>query len=340
MKILIVGCGFAGATIGRTLAEAGHQINIIDQRDHIAGNAYDRVNEHGIRVHQYGPHIFHTSNNKVVEWLSQFTEWIEYKHKVLAKINPKELHVLPVNKNTSNRYSLEKILDTFYKPYTQKMWGMPLEQVNPKILERVPIRDDENDLYFPNDSFQAMPMHGYTEIFKNILNHPNIKVELSKKFEKKMENEYEHCFNSMAIDEYYEYCYGELPYRSIRFQTVTLPEVQLYQTAVTNFTTATGPTRVTEWKHFSGLDDKHTTTLTYEFPCDYRENNYERYYPINDLAGKNKKKYEKYKKIINPKSTFIGRCGNYLYLDMHQVISSSLSIAEDFLFKINSENCK
>jgi UDP-galactopyranose mutase len=331
MNILIVGCGFAGATIGRILAEAGHQINIIEQRNHIAGNAYDKINEHGIRVHQYGPHIFHTSNHKVVDWLSQFTEWVEYKHKVLDKLNPKELHVLPINKNTSSIYSLEKILDIFYKPYTRKMWGLPLEQVNPKILERVPIRDDENEWYFPNDTFQAMPKHGYTKIFENILNHPNIKVELSKKFDKKMEDDYEYCFNSMAIDEYYEYCYGELPYRSIRFQTVTLPEVQLYQTAVTNFTTVTGPTRVTEWKHFSGLDDKPISTLTYEFPCDYRDNNYERYYPINDLAGENQRKYNEYKKIMHPKMSFIGRCGNYLYLDMHQVISASLSLAQKFI---------
>lgn len=331
MKILIVGCGFAGATIGRVLAESGHMIHIIDKRDHIAGNAYDYINEHGIRVHQYGPHIFHTSNQKVIDWLSRFTEWTEYKHKVLAKVDPKDLHVLPINKATTKNYSRDKIIDTFYRPYTQKMWGMPLEQVNPKILERVPIRDDDNEFYFPNDSFQAMPAKGYTELFKCMLDHPNIKTELSKNFDPKMELLYDHCFNSMAIDEYHNYCFGELPYRSIKFQTFTLPEVQLYPTAVTNFTTFDGPTRVTEWKHFSGLDENPKSTITYEFPCDYHENNNERYYPINDLLGKNKKIYEQYSKLTTKNMTFIGRCGNYLYLDMHQVVSASLSIANEFL---------
>lgn len=333
MKILVVGAGFAGATVARTLAEAGHQVDVIDRRDHIAGNAYDYVNEHGIRIHKYGPHIFHTSNQKVVDWLSQFTDWVEYRHKVLAKINTNEFHILPINRKTTATYSKEEILNTFYRPYTQKMWGLPLEMVNPKIFDRVPIRDDDNELYFPNDSFQAMPKNGYTEIFKRIFDHTNITIKLSTAFNKNMESNYDHIFSSMAIDEYYDYCHGELPYRSIRFETITLPESQIYNTSVTNFTTTDGPTRVTEWKLFEEVPPKSHTTLTYEFPCDYKENNEERYYPINDISGKNQGIYKKYSEIKNDKVIFIGRCGNYLYLDMHQVISSSLSVARDFITK-------
>lgn len=333
MKILIVGAGFAGATIARVLAEAGHTIEIIDRRDHIGGNAYDYVNEHGIRIHKYGPHIFHTSNQKVVDWLSRFTEWIEYKHRVLAKVGKNDFHVMPINRRTLEKYSKEEILDIFYRPYTKKMWGLPLEQVNPKILERVPIRDDENELYFPNDTFQAMPALGYAEMFNRMLNHENISIKLGVNFVKSMELNYDHVFNSMAIDEYFDYCFGSLPYRSIKFEHHTLPEAQIYNTAVTNFTLDHGPTRVTEWKHFQDIGISGVTSLTYEFPCDYTENNFERYYPINDVLGLNRSTYEKYAAISLPHVTFIGRCGNYLYLDMHQVVSSSLSLAGEFLKK-------
>lgn len=332
MKFLVVGAGFAGAVYARELAEAGHTVDVIDSRDHVAGNAYDYVNENGIRVHKYGPHIFHTSNMKVVDWLSKFTEWVEHQHKVLAKHTDGDFYVLPPNRDTVARIGKENIVDVFFRPYTKKMWDKEIEELNPKILERVPIRDDDNELYFPNDDFQKMPVDGYTALFDRIFDHENITVKLNVLFDKSMENDYDHVFNSMPIDQYYDYEFGELPYRSIKFETFTLPERQVYKAATTNFTTYDGPTRVTEWKNFPNHGDNHlATTLTYEYPCDYKDNNMERYYPVKDIEGVNAEIYEKYLTKDNSTVSFIGRCGTYQYLDMHQVINQSLISVRKFL---------
>lgn len=330
-KILVIGAGLAGAVHARELAEAGFDVTVIDKRNHIGGNCYDFINEYGIRVHQYGPHIFHTSNEKVVDWLTQYTEWVDYKHRVKAKISPSNFHTMPINKNSLSSHSKEEIINIFFRPYTKKMWGLELEEISKNILDRVPIREDENEFYFPKDSFQAMPKHGYTAMFENILQHPHIHIKLGEVFNKTMEADFVHIFNSMAIDEYYDYCYGELPYRSIRFEVITLPENQMYETATTNFTTHTGPTRVTEWKNFPNGGQSDKTTLTYEYPCDYKDNHLERYYPVQDIHGKNKEIYLKYKAIQHDKMTFIGRCGTYQYLDMHQVVSSALASAHTFI---------
>lgn len=332
MRFLVVGAGFAGAVYSRELAEAGHTVTVIDSRYHIGGNAYDYVNDDGILVHKYGPHIFHTSNMRVVEWLSRYTDWMDYEHKVLAKHTDGEMYVLPPNRDTVSRIGEENIVDTFFRPYTKKMWDKDIEELNPKILERVPVRDDDNELYFPNDTFQKMPKEGYTKLFERIFDHDNISVQLMTDFDKSIEADYDHIFNSMPIDLYYNYQFGELPYRSIRFHTVTLPEKQMYKVATTNFTTDSGPTRVTEWKNFPGhgIND-YATTLTYEYPCDYRSNDMERYYPVKDIDGVNQERYKKYSNIVNDHVTFIGRCGTYQYLDMHQVINQSLAGVKNFL---------
>ena len=237
-----------------------------------------------------------------------------------------------MNRETQERIGKENVIDVFFRPYTEKMWDKKIEDLNPKIFERVPVRGDYNQLYFPNDNFQAMPDQGYTKIFENIFDHENISVKLGVEFTKSMEADYDHVFNSMPIDVYYEYKHGELPYRSIRFETVTLPEKQMYSTATTNFTTATGPTRVTEWKNFpnSGNNDE-ATTLTYEYPCDYRSNNMERYYPVKDVRGVANEVYKMYRDEKNDKVSFIGRCGTYQYLDMHQVINQSLMSVSKFI---------
>lgn len=335
MRVLVVGAGFAGAVYARELAEDGYDVTVIDERFHIAGNAYDYINADGIRVHKYGPHIFHTNNERVVEWLSNFTEWTEYKHKVLAKHTDGKFYVLPVNRKTKELLGEKNILDIFFKPYTKKMWDKELEELNPKILERVPVRDDDNELYFPDDSFQKMPTEGYTKLFERIFDHENITVKLNTSFNKDMEDEYDHVFNSMPIDVYYDNLHGELPYRSIKFETVTLPEQKVYKTSTTNFTTSGGPTRVTEWKNFPNHGKNlYATTLTYEFPCDYRSNNMERYYPVKDIEGINTEVYKQYRDEPNDKVSFIGRCGTYQYLDMHQVINQSLVGVMKFL-KLN-----
>jgi len=332
LRILVVGAGLAGATVARELADAGHRVEMIDRRAHIAGNAYDEFNACGIRVHRYGPHIFHTSNERVVEWLSRFTSWIPYKHKVKAALADGRLVTLPVNRETREIVGAANVVDTFFRPYTRKMWGLEIEQLSPDILNRVPVRDDMNEYYFPDDTFQAMPEHGYTAMVANILDHAGIGVRLGTPFEHAMEVGYDHVFNSMPIDEYYNFVHGELPYRSIRFHTFDFPTARLYPVATVNFTHAGPYTRVTEWKNFPGHGTNAAfTSLTFEEPCDYRDNNHERFYPVKDLAGANRDVYRRYAAISAPRTTFIGRCGLYAYLDMHQAVSSSLATARRFL---------
>lgn len=334
MNVLIVGAGFSGAVIARELADAGHKVTVIDKRPHIAGNCYDYINEHGIRVHQYGPHLFHTRNKQVFEYLSRFTEWEEYKHKVKAVLSDGRYVTLPVNAETAQIVGKENIIDTFIRPYTKKMWGMEIEEIDPDVLNRVPIRDDMNELYFPNDEYQFMPKNGYTELFDNMLNHDLIEVKLSTDFHKDMENDYDFIFNSMPIDVYYDFKYGELPYRSIKFHTVSLPHPRLLPATTVNFTHNGAYTRMTEWKNIPCHgSNSRMTTITYEEPCDYRDNNLERYYPVKDKNGLNKDIYKHYASIQHPKMEFIGRCGMYVYIDMHQAVSSALASASRFINK-------
>lgn len=333
MRILVVGAGFSGAVVARECASAGHLVKVIDKRNHIGGNAYDYIDENGIRIHKYGPHLFHTNNEKVVQWLSQFTEWVPYQHKVKAQLNDGTYVTLPVNKETKEIVGEENVLDIFFRPYTKKMWGKSLDELDPSIINRVPIRDDDNELYFPNDEYQMMPKNGYTEIFKNILNHSNIEVECNVEFHQSMEEEYDYVFNSMPIDMYFNYDYGELPYRSIKFHNIVLQQPKVLPTATVNFTHDGPYTRVTEWKNIPAHgENDYTTVLTYEEPCDYKDNDYERYYPVKDIEGTNRETYKKYKERVNEdKMTFIGRCGMYVYVDMHQAISSALATARRFL---------
>lgn len=332
MKYLIVGTGFSGSVLARELAEKGHLITIIDKREHIGGNAYDYVNHQNIRIHKYGPHFFHTNNKKVFDWLSRFTEWTPYKHKVKAILKNGTYVTLPVNNETKKIIgSIADIIDTLIRPYSEKMWGMSLEKIDSEIINRVPIRDDDNEFYFPDDEFQFMPKNGYTKMFENILNHPNIDVKLSTKFYKEMESNYDHVFCSLPIDEYYENIYGSLQYRSIKFHTIDLPTPKVLPVVQVNFTNNGPFTRIVEWKNIPehGSNDIYTT-LTYEEPCDYKDNNYERFYPVRENEGINKKKFEKYISIKNDKVTFIGRLGLFAYLDMHQCVNASLIIAKKF----------
>jgi len=332
-KILIVGAGFSGASVARTLAENGFKCDIIDQRSHIGGNAYDYTNDLGIRIHAYGPHIFHTNNEKVVNWVKRFGEWCEYKHKVKAQLTDGRYVTLPVNRETMNIVGSDNILDTFFRPYTKKMWGVELEELDPNILNRIPTRDDDNEYYFPNDRYQLMPVNGYTLIFNNILDHDNISVKTSTVFDKSMENDYGYIFNCMPIDVYFEFKFGKLPYRSIKFNNVHLPMNRVLPVSVVNFTHTGKHTRITEWKNFPNHGISDSTTLTYEEPCDYEDNNQERYYPVKDISGENRKIYKKYLYEVNQdKMKFIGRCGNYAYIDMHQAISSGINSAEQFIY--------
>tara|TARA_B110000902_G_scaffold249007_1_gene306744 strand:- start:3856 stop:4857 length:1002 start_codon:yes stop_codon:yes gene_type:complete len=332
MKYLIVGAGFSGAVIARELAEAGHHVRVIEKRNHVAGNAYDYTNEHGIRVHEYGPHLFHTNNKEVYDYLGKFTEWVPYYHKVKALLEDGRYATLPVNRETKAMVGEENVLDIFFRPYTKKMWGMELDELNPEIINRVPIRDDDNDLYFPNDAYQAMPKDGYTAMVQSMLAHANIQVMLETSYDKEDNWMYDRVFNSMPIDQYFDFKHGNLPYRSIRFETVTVPIPRALPSATLNFTHDGPQTRVTEWKNIPCHgDNKYSTTLTFETPCDYADNNFERYYPVKDADGVNRALYQKYKNEQPGNVTFIGRCGLYAYLDMHQAVNSALATVRKFL---------
>jgi UDP-galactopyranose mutase len=329
-SILIVGAGFSGATLARELAEKGYHVTIIDKRNHVAGNAYDEIHQtYSQWYHKYGPHIFHTNNEHVWEYLSNFTSWVPYKHKVKAFYN-NEYWTLPPNKITSERMSKDEIIDVFYKPYTKKMWNMELEDLDPSIKDRVKPRDDLNEFYFPNDKYQALPLNGYSTLISNMLEHNDIDIRLNLEFQKDDENHFDYIFNSMPIDEYFEFEHGELPYRSIKFAHRTTSEYVHSEASVVNLTSEYGPTRITDWSKFPNSFGKNPM-FTEEYPCDYRENGMERYYPVKDIDGNNRKTYEKYKQMVNKdKMTFIGRCGQYVYIDMDMAVNSSLQLAKKF----------
>lgn len=363
MKILVVGAGFAGAVYARELAENGHDITVIDRRSHIGGNAYDFTDENGVRRHMYGPHLFHTSNETVVEWLAKFSAWTPYEHRVRARLSNGDHAPLPININTINavfgvnlkteaetRAFLKSIAspataasnaaehlhtqigqtltDLFFRPYTKKMWMLDLEDLDADVVKRIPLRFDDEDRYFPNDRFQLLPTEGYTKLFENILSHDRIAVELGTEFHKDAEHQYDHVFNSMPIDEYYDYAFGELPYRSIRFLHKTVEGRLDHPWATTNFTDSGPLTRETYWHLLPNhlVENTGRYTITQEEPCDYKDNNLERYYPVKTADGRFEKVYHRYRSLAEDKSNidFVGRCGTYQYLDMHQVINQSL----------------
>jgi UDP-galactopyranose mutase len=374
-RILVVGAGFAGATYARELAEGGHLIDVIDRREHVGGNAFDETLDNGIRVHRYGPHLLHTNSESVVEWLTQFGEFTSYKHRVTALLPDGQTFVpLPINRRTINmvfglalqdeaevrallvRLSVKsenprnaaeylasqigtELTDLFFRPYTKKMWALDLEDMDASVVKRIPLRFDDEDHYFPADKFQMMPRDGYTSIITRILDHPGIKVMVATPFERTMLSDYHFCFNSMPIDEYFDAAYGPLPYRSIRFHH---REEQfdggIGDTSVVNFTDASRFTRQTDWSRIPCHVQQHThrKTLTTEEPCDYTENDLERYYPVKTSDGRYQAIYEKYKELASrePRLRFIGRCGTYQYLDMDQVINQSLRGAHKWLAKL------
>ena len=362
-RVLVIGAGFAGAVHARELAEAGFDVHVIDKRPHIAGNCYDYVHECGVRIHKYGPHLFHTSNMRVVDWMSQFTEWLPYEHRVVARLPDKLLVPNPVNLDTVNAVfntnlinpdevtaflaprvikkdpivSAEdhlyshigpELTDLFFRPYTKKMWNMDLSEVNADVVRRLQIRTDKESRYFPNDTFQAMPKDGYTAIFERIFDHPRINVEVNRPFSKEMLGSYDVCFNSMPIDEYYDFEFGELPYRSIRFHLNERAAKEAEQHPVINYTDHSPFTRETWWHLIAGHHVRVSAIVlqTIEEPCDYRDNELERYYPVKTSDGRYDSLYRRYAELTakSDRVYFIGRCGTYQYLDMHQVINQCL----------------
>jgi UDP-galactopyranose mutase len=370
-RILVVGAGFAGAVAARLAAEAGHMVQVIDRRPHIAGNAHDEVNEAGQRVHRYGPHLFHTNNRGVVDWLSRFTGWLPYEHRVTAQLGDGRHVPLPVNARTirmlhPDATEAERILDRLSRPdlaraagagnaaaflrerigpvmtellfgrYTRKMWGFGLEEMHASVVQRIPLRTDEEDRYFPGDAFQALPEHGYTAMFANILDHPRIRVALGTPFRRGMLDDYGFAFLCLPIDEFYRFALGELPYRSIRFHHRTLPRAEATApTATVNFTDEEKLTRVTYWHRLPGHDVRGgpLVTATAEEPCDYRDNGMERYYPVRTADGRYQEVYRRYLDLARQERrlAFIGRCGTYQYLDMDQVVNQTIQVVRRWL---------
>ncbi len=368
--VLVVGAGFAGAVYARTLAEAGFRVDVIDRRSHIAGNAYDEMTPGGVRVHRYGPHLFHTNLKPVVDWITRFGSFLPYEHKVEAQLPDGRLVPLPVNRITVNLvfgvmledeaevraylaglavpceapanaadYLYSRIgrtlTDLFFRPYTKKMWNLDLEDLDPAVVQRIPLRFDDEDRYFPGDIYQLLPEHGYARVFANIFDHRLINVRLETPFEPAMRQDYLHCFNSMAIDEYYDEMFGPLPYRSIRFHHRCEPvDYANGRTSVVNFTDARPYTRETDWSRLPAHSrEMSAKTITLEQACDYQDNDFERYYPVKTSDGRNDATYRRYRDHAARDSgmSFIGRCGTYQYLDMHQVINQSLIGAQNWL---------
>ena len=369
-QILVVGAGFAGAVHARLLAEAGYRVDVVDRRNHIAGNAFDRVDSNGIRYHVYGPHLFHSKMTKVIDWLSRFAKFSPYQHRVRARLSIGADVPLPINRSTINSvfsksfesaseaesfvrslalpigrpqnaaeylYSRigRELTDLFFRSYTKKMWCLDLEELSSAVVQRIPIRFDDTDTYFSSDDRQLMPIGGYTAVFEAMLTHENIRVTLNQSFDRGMESKYDYCFNSMAIDEYFDFCFGPLPYRSIRFHHATAGLRAEQDWAVTNFTDDRPFTRETAWHLLPNhvVSDHGVRTYTVEEPCDYKENNFERYYPVKTADGRYHALYQKYRDLAEklPRAAFIGRCGTYQYLDMDQVINQSLTQAQAWL---------
>jgi len=331
-KILVVGAGLTGSVISRMLADNNYKVTVIDKRNHIAGNVFDYINDKNIRVHKYGPHLFHTNNEKVVSFIKKFAHWVEYKHKVKAILKDGTYVTLPVNKQTKKIVGADNIVETFVRPYSEKMWGLKLEKISPDIINRVPVRDDDNEYYFPKDKYQLIPRDGYTLFVRNILDHKNIEVQTNTAFNRNMEKSFFHIFCSMPIDEYYKFKYGHLKYRSIKFHNIDFPSPKLLPVVTVNFTNKSKFTRMTEWKNIPNHGyNENFTTITYEEPCSFEENNNEKYYPVKDIDGENRSLYLKYKNIENKKVSFVGRLGMYSYLDMDQCINHALKVSNNFL---------
>ena len=370
--VLVVGAGLAGAVHARVLAEAGHDVHVIDRRPHVAGNAHDEVDATGVRRHVYGPHLFHTNSDRVHAWLLRFTTFLPYEHRVTVRLPEGRGFVpVPVNRTTVNtvfgqhlqteaevaaflarvavpverpRNAAEwlharvgtTLTDLLFRPYSRKMWGVELEDLDASVVRRVPTRHDDEDRYFPTARHQGMPRDGYTEMVRRMLDHPRIRVETGVAFERAMLREHAFCFASSSIDEWFGYALGPLPYRSIRFHHRTEPaRASFGPTVQVNLVEHPTFTRHCDWSLLPGHVVRATgsKTVTHDEPCDVRDNGHERYYPVPDGSGENAALYRRYVALAAAERdvAFVGRCGTYRYLDMDQVVGQSLESAHAWL---------
>jgi UDP-galactopyranose mutase len=352
---LIVGAGFAGSVLAERLAEgSGRKVLLVDRRSHVAGNAYDHLDASGILVHRYGPHIFHTNSAEVFSYLSRFTEWRGYEHRVLASVDGMLLP-MPINLDTVNRlYGLEldaaglaahfesvaepraqlrnsedvvvsrvgrDLYEKFVRNYTRKQWGLDPSELDPSVLARIPTRTNRDDRYF-TDTYQSMPRHGFTRMFERMLDHPNITVALDTDYrDVKKGTRWREMIYTGPVDDYFECRFGKLPYRSLEFEHRTVDQERFQPVAVVNYPNEHAYTRVTEFKHLTGQVHPRTSVV-YEFPRAEGDP----YYPIP--RPENAALYRKYQTLAEstPSVHFSGRLGTYRYYNMDQVVAQSLTL--------------
>lgn len=351
---LVVGAGFAGSVLAERLASVrGDSVLVVDKRNHVGGNAHDRLDAAGILIHKYGPHIFHTNSATIFDHLSRFTAWRPYEHRVLAKVRGR-LVPIPINLDTINTlYGLDlapedleawfaaraepvdeirtsedvvvsrvgrELYELFFRGYTRKQWGMDPSELDKSVTARVPVRTDRDPRYF-TDTFQFMPKHGYTAMFARLLDHPNIRVALGTSFaEARPAVRYRRLIYTGPIDEYFDFRFGRLPYRSLAFEHVTLDRPSHQPVAVVNHPGDEPFTRITEYKHLTGQEHPKTS-LTFEYPADRGDP----YYPVP--RAENQELYRRYERLAaaTPDVWFVGRLATYRYYNMDQVVGQALA---------------
>jgi UDP-galactopyranose mutase len=351
---LIVGAGFSGAVLAERLASDGHKVLICDKRPHIGGNAYDHYDDAGILVHKYGPHIFHTNSREVFEYLSRFTDWRQYEHRVLGSVDG-QLVPIPINLETINSlyglnltaFELEKFFESvaekrekirtsedvvvnkvgrelyekFFRGYTRKQWGLDPSELDASVTSRVPIRTNRDDRYF-TDTYQAMPLRGYTRMFENMLDHPNIFVMLNCDY-REIEKEIPHreMIYTGPVDSFFGYRYGKLPYRSLEFRFETHDKPIVQATGTVNYPNEHLYTRTTEFKYLTGQEHSKSS-IVYEFPRAEGDP----YYPVP--RPENAILYKKYQKLADSTANvhFVGRLATYKYYNMDQCIAAALNL--------------
>jgi len=352
---LIVGAGFAGSVLAERLARGSNKkVIICDKRPHIGGNAYDHYNEDGILVHKYGPHIFHTNSREVFEYLSRFTEWRPYQHRVRASVDG-QIVPIPINLDTINAlYGLNltsfevedffkrvaepceqirtsedvvvnavgrELYEKFFRNYTRKQWGLDPSELDASVTSRVPTRTNRDDRYF-TDTYQAMPLHGYTAMFEKMLDHPNIKILLNCDYrEIQREIPYREMIYTGPVDSFFDYCYGKLPYRSLEFKHETHDKPTFQSAPVINYPNEQLYTRVTEFKYLTGQEHSKTSVV-YEFP----QAEGDPYYPVPRKENANL--YAKYQALADETTGvhFVGRLATYKYYNMDQIVAQALTV--------------
>lgn len=351
---LIVGAGYAGSVLAERLAcGSGKQVLLVDRRPHIAGNAYDHYDESGILVHKYGPHIFHTNSKEVFDYLSRFTGWRPYQHKVLASVDGR-LVPIPINLDTINQlyglqlnsFQMEEFLasraevkssiltsedvvvskvgrelyEKFFRGYSRKQWGLDPSELDAQVTARVPTRTNRDDRYF-TDVYQAMPAHGFTRMFGNMLDHPNIRILLNTDYrDVKDILPYREMIYTGPVDEFFNFEFGKLPYRCLEFKHETLNQPQFQPVAVVNYPNDYEYTRVTEFKHLTGQEHPKTS-IVYEYPRAEGDP----YYPIP--RKENAATYAQYQLLVEQSGVqFVGRLATYKYYNMDQVVAQALTL--------------